>query len=136
MILHPISKIQVYRILVPSTLFSVLLLLIFTSGCKPAEPVFCTQEFRSIQVSVSNDSVIRAIVIDKKIKDTLSSIIWNNQCTVADDGVVFNRLKSGENRIFTFHAIGKNGGLVTSDFEISRDQCHVFKVLGPSELSF
>ena len=112
------------------------LLTLLTTSCKPEEPVFCTQEFRSISVLVNNDSVVRAFVIDQKLKDTLVSNLWNNQCTVADDGVVFNRLKSGEKRNFTLHAVGKLGGKVTGDFQISRDQCHIILVTGPTELSF
>lgn len=115
--------------------FTVFLALLSTS-CQPEEPVFCTQEFRSISVTVNNDSVVRAFVIDQKLKDTLSSNLWNNQCTIADDGVVFNRLKSGEKRNFTFHALGKLGGKVTGNFEVSRDQCHIVLVSGPTVLSF
>ncbi len=112
------------------------ILALLSTSCQPEEPVFCTQEFRSISVTVNNDSIVSAFVIDQKLKDTLNSNIWNNQCTVADDGVVFNRLKSGEKRNFTLHAMGKRGGKVTGDFQISRDQCHILLVSGPGELSF
>lgn len=123
------------RLTIISLSFTVFLALLTTS-CKPEEPVFCTNEFRSISVTVNNDSVVRAFVIDQKLKDTLSSNLWNNQCTIADDGVVFNRLKSGEKRNFTFHALGKLGGKVTGNFKVSRDQCHIVLVSGPTVLSF
>ncbi len=121
-----------------NSIFSLLLTssLVFIASCKPEEPVFCTMEFRSIAVQVNNDSIARAFVIDQKLKDTLSCKIWNNQCTIADDGEVFNRLKTGEKRNYTFHAVGKLGGKVTGDFKISRDQCHILLVSGPAVLSF
>jgi hypothetical protein len=131
------SKKAIYR------LFLVILPFIVISimSCRGNEPVFCTMEFRMITVSVKNDSVIRAFVVDSKQKDTLASeTIWSdasrNDLKVADDGEIFNRLKNGEKRDYKFTAISSQGKPITSTFVISRDNCHIIKISGPTELSF
>jgi hypothetical protein len=118
---------------------SLALILLIISSCTPE--VMCTMDFRMVTVRIKNGTAVRSMVIDLKTKDTLSSeVIWSDSTQadfrVADDGEIFNRLKKGEKRDFRFVAFNINKREITGDFVISRDECHILKVSGPSELSF
>lgn len=114
-------------------------MLLILSSCTPE--VMCTMDFRMVTVKIKNGAAVRTMVIDQKTNDTFSSeMVWSDSTQadfkVADDGEIFNRLKKGEKRDFRFVAYNIYKREISGNFVISRDDCHIVKVSGPSELSF
>lgn len=99
------------------------------------DEVFCTEEFRSIRIKVSGDSLTDYYTVRRSNADTIrfkqSDPVFEQNYVVLND----NYQKKLENQQDTFRFVGKRAsGDVQEDFVISADHCHITKVSGKSEI--
>ena len=103
------------------------------------DPIACTEEFRSIGLEISGDSLTEFFTIRELSGDTIriGEGPYHYGTTrfypVLNDG--YQRLL--QNRSEPFRFIGKiNDSLqVDQPFQIGADQCHIFKVSGPTRIT-
>ncbi|MFZ4400208.1 MAG: hypothetical protein ACOYO1_09250 [Bacteroidales bacterium] len=119
-------------------IFLLTILFAFILSCNHKDEVACTQEFRTIGITVTGDSLTDFYTIRLSTSDTLRFIygnpfIENHWYPVLDDNYQSKIANSQE----SFRFVGEiNDSMVVNEtFIIKADACHIEKVSGRTEVS-
>lgn len=99
--------------------------------------VMCTEEFRTVGLTVVGDSLQDHYTIRISNNDTLRFSAFgfqDNYYTVLDDSYA-SVLKNKE-ELFIFHGISDDSLVVTETFVIGADNCHIYKKSGVSQANW
>jgi len=100
-------------------------------------PVSCTEEFRYISIEVDGDSLTQFYTIRKLNSDTIrptpNAPIFDNFYEVLNDS--YSAVLKNKSEQFQFIGVINDSTLVKLDYEIAADECHIFKISGPSYIS-
>ena len=118
----------------------VLALIQILSSCSTKNDVpqvMCTEEFRTVSLTVTGDSLTSFYTVRESTSDTIRYQGYNlyslsNTYPVLDDSyrsMIFNR----EER-FTFIGLLNKAIVVNEPFVIGADECHIYKVSGKEEV--
>ncbi|WP_157488294.1 hypothetical protein [Dyadobacter crusticola] len=108
-------------------------------GCaENEEEAFCTEEFRSVTLLVPGDSLTKSYTVRLSTSDTIRypqspGFGGNHNVYVVLNDTYQPKLK-GE--VDNFRFIGERAGkvVISEDYVIKADHCHITKVSGKSEL--
>lgn len=121
-----------------SNLRSVILLflLIISFSCKPSEKdTICTAMFATVSIEITGSTLDSHYTIRTATGDTLhfQDVLLQNTYTVLDDN--YQPVLEGKTETFRFEGIKSGNKVVSEDFVISADLCHISKVSGKNSIN-
>lgn len=104
------------------------------AGCSSPNAIMCTEEFRSIEISVIGAPLEQYYTIRNSTGDTIRINNYHNftpeNYVVLDDS--YQQKIQGKTESFTFKGFIGNVLVVNETFVIKADLCHISKVSGKS----
>jgi hypothetical protein len=117
--------------------FGGLFTLIIIACNKKNEPIFCTEEFRSIIITVNEVVLEEHFTLRNSTGDTLrfeEDAFWEGTSyTVLND--LFKDTLRNRQENFTFYGIINDIVVVEEPFVIKADECHIELVSGRTEIT-
>lgn len=104
------------------------------NSCK--DEVYCTEEFRTISITVNGPALDDFYTLRESTGDTLiinHDSIWGNAYPVLDDN--FQKTLEDKTETFRFHGIINDSIVVNEPFVIKADKCHIIFVSGKQEVN-
>lgn len=117
--------------------FILFLFAILFFACSKEADVICTEEFRFVGVNVEGDSLSDFFTIRQKTSDTIRSnqsvvfpeYIWY---IILDDS--FSQTLKNSSETFTFQGLIKDSVVISQEYVIKADECHITRQSGPDKI--
>lgn len=96
-----------------------------------SEQIACTEEFRMVTVEITGDTISDFYTLRLKTGDTLKhgDIGIANTFIILDDS--FQPTLENNSETFRFEALKNDSLVVSEDYIIKADHCHINKISGP-----
>ncbi len=102
-------------------------------SCSKDAEVICTEEFRFIGVNVEGDSLTDYYTIRQKTADTIrlnQSVVFPDHTwyIILDDS--FSTTLKNKSETFTFYGLVNGSQVISEDYIIKADECHISRESG------
>lgn len=108
-------------------------------SCSKEDKVSCTEEFRFVGVNVEGDSLSDYFTIRQKTSDTIrleQSVVFPDYIwyIILDDS--FSQTLKNSSETFTFQGFINDSIVISEDYVIKADDCHISRQSGLDKINF